>query len=348
VGNGANAHKPVQIGNSIRGRSGVRYAAEFLSALLLVGVGMQPAHTAVPSSAGIEITAEIKPAETTVGDLVRYAIRVTHPAGIRANLPAVRGNTGALEVTAYAVDTDTAPDGRFIDIHTLTLAAYAVGRDTVPPQRVEFRAAGDTGVLVLYTPATTLAVRPTTPRGARDIADIEDDERLPRPFPWALPLLLAFLAGCFWLYRKWKRRVVAVPAPVIQLPRVTAADIALARLQELEAAGWIDSSDPEGPRTFAFILSEILREYLGARFGIDALEATTSELLQRTASLALTPEQHVWLGEVSVELDTVKFATGRMTLGAASHLLGGTRAFVRQTDELNESPEASAPREEAP
>jgi hypothetical protein len=313
---------------------------------------MQPAHAAAPASVsentGIEVTAEIGPREITVGDLVRYAITVTHPAGIRATLPAVRGNTGALEVTAYKVGTDTAPDGRFIDTHTLTLAAYAVGRDTLPPQRVEIRAAGDTSVLVLYTQTTTLTVRPTTPRGAKDIADIEDDDRLPRTFPWALPLLLAFLAGCFWLYRKWKRRIVAVPAPVIQVPRITAADMALARLQELEAAGWVISSDPEGPRTFAFILSEILREYLGARFAIDALEATTSELLQRTATLALTPEQHVWLGEISVELDTVKFATGHLTPDAASRLLEGTRTFVRQTGEPKEEPEAPAPREEAP
>src|SRR5690606_13896211 len=127
----------------------------------------------IPDSVGI--TARADRTTATVGDPIRYEISVTLPAGAAATLPAVRGNTGRLEVAEHAERTDTAADGRVTLVHTLTLLPYHVGADTLPPQRVEIRTPPDTAATVLMTPPTIVTITPVAANDTGDIADIRDD-----------------------------------------------------------------------------------------------------------------------------------------------------------------------------
>jgi hypothetical protein len=273
----------------------------------------------------IDVVARVDQAEVTVGDPILYEIIVTHPAAARVELPAVRGNTGALEVTDYAVRTATDPDGRARVTYALTLAAFAVGRDTLPPQRVEVRQPPDTAMLVLYTQPTFITIKSVAPAQVKDIAEIHDAERLPGVFPWALPVLLAVVLAAWYGLRRLARRPKPLPAATVRL--LTAEEHALERLLALENAG-LPAGDPATSRAFAFSLSEILREYLAGRFQIDALEATTVELMQRVTALPMTAAQQEWLWHMCAELDAVKFATGTLAPAAADRLLQETRDFV--------------------
>jgi hypothetical protein len=296
----------------------------------------------------IGVAARITPTETTVGEPVRYEITVTlpaeAPANTRVDLPGVRGNTGALEVLDQTVRTDSVQgNGRTI-IHTFTLAAYEVGADTLPPQRVEVRVPSDTAALVIYTEPTLLTVKSVAPAGdSLQLADIHDEESMPRPFPWALPVALALLAALVWALRTWRKHVAALrarPVPPPPAPVITAAEAALARLEALQRERNMrrEAGDDHEARRFAFTLSEILREYMAARFGIDALEATSSELLTRAATLtphALAPERHDWLRDFCDETDTVKFADAALSAADEVRLLEDVRAFVRNTGDVH-------------
>jgi hypothetical protein len=302
------------------------------------------ATSAAPAGYTVDLSARVAPTATTVGDPVRYEITVTlppdAPENTRVELPGVRGNTGALEVLDHTVRTDRTQNAKRTIVHTLTLAAYEVGADTLPPQRVEVRVPPDTAALVVYTEPVILTVKSVANAGdSLGLADIHDEERMPRPFPWALPVALALLAALVWAFRTWRKHVAALrarPVPPPPAPVVTAAEAALARLETLrlkrterrEAGANLDS------RTFAFTLSEILREYMAARFGIDALEATSSELLMRAATLTshtLKPEQHNWLRVFCDETDTVKFADAALSAADEARLLEDVRTFVRST-----------------
>ena len=69
------------------------------------------------------------------------------------------------------------------------------------------------------------------------------------------------------------RRVVALrPGP----PPRPAHEVALEKLDRLGAYGFLENADN---RPFYFAVSEVIREYLGARFGFDSLELTTDELM---------------------------------------------------------------------
>jgi hypothetical protein len=277
----------------------------------------------------IELSARVEPSEILVGEPISYVITVTRPARMRADLPSARGNTGRLDVEGHRVTVDTLPDGRVRETHALALTAWMPGDDTLPAQRVEIRAdiraGGDTAATVLYTPPTAVTVRATAKDGS-DIADIRDAERLPGAFPWALPLVLVAAAALWYGIRRESRRRKRRPTPAPAMPaRVpTPQELALARLLALE-------TDAPPSREFAFALSEILRGYLAARYGVDALEATTEELLERARSLPVAIGRKEWLREFCATLDRAKFADARLAPADASRLLAEARGFVAES-----------------
>lgn len=113
--------------------------------------------------------------------------------------------------------------------------------------------------------------------------------------------LLGFLASL-----AWRSRAQRAAASVDEGPRRPAWEIALEQLDALEAEGLLDQGKH---LEFHMRLSEILRTYIGARFGFFAPEMTTTEI---AAWMAARPDQ---VGEyredvVSTlsEMDLVKFA----------------------------------------
>jgi hypothetical protein len=87
-------------------------------------------------------------------------------------------------------------------------------------------------------------------------------------------------------------------------------EIALGKLRALRSSGLLDQVDR---RPFYFSLTEIVREFLGKRFGFDALELTTSELL---AALERAPGAEVARKDVEEWLlgcDLVKYASVKVS-----------------------------------
>ena len=285
----------------------------------------------------VEVSARVDRADVTLGDRVRYEITVAYPSGGAVALPAVKGNIGRFELQDYRVSAVRDSAGRAYVTHTLDLASFTLGEDTLPPQRIEYRAAGDTAAWATYTPPTFARVKRITAENAMEIADIDETGKLPGTFPWGL-LLLAALALAFWRYRAWRKKNPRRRAQPKRAP-LTPYEVALERLRVLEASRLDPEASARG-REFAFELSEILREYLGLRYDVDALEATTAELITRTAALPYPPESHAWLRDVSWELDTVKFATGVVSSEEAARWIQGARAFLETTVE---TPVATTP-----
>jgi hypothetical protein len=123
--------------------------------------------------------------------------------------------------------------------------------------------------------------------------------------------------------RRYRRRAKPLPASP-PAPAAAPEERALARLRALEEAAL-------PAREFAFALSEILRAWLADRFAVDALEATTEELLERAKPLRLDAGHDAWLREFCESLDRVKFADATLAPGESTRRLAETRDFVRET-----------------
>ncbi|HEY0713313.1 MAG TPA: hypothetical protein VGF45_11615, partial [Polyangia bacterium] len=148
-------------------------------------------------------------------------------------------------------------------------------------------------------------------------------------------ILLLVLGGLLglWLRRRIRERAARRPAPPPRPPH----EIALEKLDRLAQAGISDATDV---RQLYFELSDIVREYLGARFGFLALEMTTEELvdeLRRGISRGLVPgEVAGWLGAC----DLVKFAKWMPSQAEAR---GALETAIRIVESTRPRPEPQSP-----
>ena len=333
-------------------RIGWRVAA-LAAALVVVGTApMARADAPAPAAARIAdagaaaaasdpdaptVTARVDKTEAHVGDPINLTITAIGRRGVAMNLP------GAITLDPFSVlerkeNEQDLGDGKMRREFTLVIAAYEPGPAEIPSVEVtylgnggEIRTAKTTAIAIKI--ASLIANEPEP--ALKDIAP---------PVPvQQQDLLLAYIAGGLlaaligglltWLIvRKLRGRVLLRPGP----PPRPAHEVALEKLDRLGAYGFLENADN---RPFYFAVSEVIREYLGARFGFDSLELTTDELV---AELRRSAGREVVLGEVQGWLsacDLVKFAKispsaaeARGTLETAILIVNSTRPHIELGD----------------
>jgi hypothetical protein len=132
------------------------------------------------------------------------------------------------------------------------------------------------------------------------------------------------LALAIILWRKLRRKTPVAAAK----PMLPPFEEAMARIAGLKDLALIRQNRA---REFCFALSETLRRYLSRRYGIDALESTTSEFIAKAKALPVTAAQKQWLARTSEEADLVKFANAILLESDAAAMLSQTEEFLRQT-----------------
>jgi len=273
------------------------------------------------------------------GDLTALEVRVTtrHPDDEVAipTQPLVPEDAapgaGMMELHARRAEVD--PDDPRRHRFVLDLLALAPGPVTVGPLRVRV-VTHDGLVGAVETPPLAFEVRSVlgnepdpAPRPPGDPVSVyEDDYTL----AWLLgSLLFAALvaAATLLIARWWRRRPATRPAPTPPRPPW---DVALDRLRALRR-GRVQAVEDGRADAWADSLSDVLREYLGARCGFDGLESTTDEVIARVE--ASRPDG-LRLAEVVALLgdcDLVKFAKAPLDEGQGEALLDAAERMVRAT-----------------
>jgi hypothetical protein len=177
--------------------------------------------------------------------------------------------------------------------------------------------------------------------GATDIRDLKPLRQLRSGPPWMLigggaaALALLVAAGGWLVWRRRRRPAVPPPPP---------HEVAFAALDELRGT---DFADAEAVRRYYFRLSEVVRAYVEGRFGLNATDLTTEEILLRLAGLAeLAPEQRQHLAGFLTATDRVKFAAHEPAAGEIAEVYEQALSFVEATrpaePEAQAGPEAEA------
>jgi hypothetical protein len=152
----------------------------------------------------------------------------------------------------------------------------------------------------------------------------------PAPWPgrlapgWAAALLAASLMAlggvCLWRYR---------PRRVPRAPQVSAYHKAMAGLEQIERAGWIEQGRLD---RFYTALSGLVRHYVEDRFGLHAPEQTTEEFLQALSQRpVLSAQQSLALGSFLEQSDLVKFARHCPSVAEGRDALRAARGFIEAT-----------------
>ena len=140
-------------------------------------------------------------------------------------------------------------------------------------------------------------------------------------------LLVLLLFWYIWKKRQEKKKEEPMESPEVTLS-VPAHELALKRLNMLkQEKPWQQNLIKE----YQSELTHIIREYLENRYDINALESTTSDILDKLKGFQLSNEQRVSLTEVLTVADLVKFAKANPEGDIHERFLELAISFVQST-----------------
>lgn len=296
--------------------------------LLSVLLGVVP-HAAAADAPTVEprgYQEKLSAKQVLLGQPFDVEISIRHEEGQRFDL-ITQPSMGDFEVLGVRRDRRDEV-GEAKTTFQLTLSAFALGDLTLPARRFEVSSAQGAGQF--EAPAATIQVI-KDPKGSSRGAGLYDFKppeavrvRSYAVFAW-LAALLALVAVGFALARYFRRRatrVVETAAPLSLTDR-TLRDLEGLRQQKLPAQ--------DRAREHYFRLSEILRGYLGTRYGIEALECTSAELEERLVLVNDARLQKDSVMEFVHRSDFIKFARSEVSEVTCSTDLDWVVGLVRQT-----------------
>src|SRR6266540_2584214 len=215
-------------------------------------------------------------AEAKVGDAIHVAVLAIAPTSVPVNLPATL-DLGPLTLLDRKESEQNLGDGKVRREFMLTVAAYEPGEIAVPAIDVTYLGPRGDMRTVRTAPVPikigSLIANEPEPALKENAVPVSVLERTLWPIYVAGAIAAAALGALITMLivRRLRARRGARPGP----PPRPAHEIALERLDRLGSYGFLENADN---RPFYFAVSEVIREYLGARFGFDSLELTTDEL----------------------------------------------------------------------
>ncbi|MFH0800429.1 MAG: hypothetical protein V2A66_09660 [Pseudomonadota bacterium] len=167
-------------------------------------------------------------------------------------------------------------------------------------------------------------------QGAMELKDIKGLEHFQySPLLFAAGALILVLVAIALFYCFRRRKLAAIPEPAV--PPRPAHEVAFEALGALVAD---DDFNPVCERLFHFSISEIVRRYLEARFGISTTDMTTEEIAERLPGTSIDRNEIGAVLAILMKADCVKFAEMLFGREAAIGLKGESIGFVERTREM--------------
>jgi hypothetical protein len=287
-----------------------------ITAAAALVLAVPPAALPAPSApVGATARITIEPRTARIGDVLTATIEVEAPAGVELEPESVGPELGPFRVIEGVWSSPIAASGGPTrSTWSGKLAAYELGALELPGVRLRARGADGAELAVETEPQTVQIVSVLdggAAAGSSELADLKPPAALPpdwRPLGVALGVtagLLALSGVLWWLHRRYAARLAAVPPPEDPFHRVPAHVWVYSELQKL-----LERRLAERHQVALFFeeLARIVKRYLGGRYRLDLMEATTPEVPDRLAQ-AGAPQIGIELtAELLERCDLVKFA----------------------------------------
>lgn len=310
-------------------------------------VPLQTAPTASDATAPapLEVTSELSQHEVTLGTPFTLTLSVRHDASQRWEL-AAPGDLGAFTLLGQQrARTDSGDEAR--TTFTLELSLFDLGAQELAGLPFEVTSPQGTGTWRSEPfQLTGLASLPdqVMEEGAelRGFKPAEDVPVFTLRLLWYALGLLALAVLLWFLYRWWRARPPKAAPPVVLPPLDVRTRKALLdlRAEKLPEAG--------EQKAFYSRLADILRAYVGERYGVEAMESTTYEL---SAALEETTAPKRIVGATRTmleEADLVKFAKLQVDPSACDAAIDAALKLVDEAEaavaaEATPTPPSGAP-----
>ena len=260
-------------------------------------------------SAQVSVESKIDSIEILIGEQTDVVLSVTAKEGANIKMPVFKPSqyiTPGVEVLSDSKADTSRLDNNLIKVtKRYTLTSFDENLYYIPPMKVTVNGkqyqSKSLALKVLTVPVDTLHPEKFFPP-----KDVQDN-----PFQWsdwASPFWfsLLFVLMCVLAYYLWTR--LKENKPVIARVRIVKKALphqkALSEIEHIKADRRLISEDQ---KTYYTLLTDVLRKYIKERFGFNAMEMTSSEIisrLQNEEDKKMIDE----LKELFVTADLVKFA----------------------------------------
>ncbi|MFH1809200.1 MAG: hypothetical protein ABIJ09_10685 [Pseudomonadota bacterium] len=275
----------------------------------------------------LDVIARLEPAQVQLGERFELVVEVQRSPEQRIEVPARVQNDQVSQLGE--VQRQVRQDGeRVTETLRVPLAAFALKNVETPALPLRL---GDGEIVEVAPLPVTVQTALGDDAAAQGLAEAKGPVELTRfdPRPVAVLggiVLLGLLGvGLWWWRRRRKRRGVA--APKAEPPR-PAHEVALECLDALERSPWVQQGELQ---RFVDEAIAILRTYLGARYGIAALDMTSTELLTALETILDARLDVDEVRQILGATDLVKFARAPTTTRACAALVDKIRRLVRVT-----------------
>lgn len=290
------------------------------------------------ASAQVYVESKIDSIEILIGEQTSVALSVTAKKGAKVKMPVYEPSqyiTPGVEVLAHSdADTSQLDNGLLKITKRYTLTSFDENLYYLPPMTVNVDGKNykskSLALKVLTVPVDTLHPEKFyPPKGVQS-----------NPFLWsdweqAFWLSVVFVLICVLTYYLWTRLkenkpVIAKVRIIKKLPPHQKA------LKEIEHIKENKMSVSEDQKTYYTLLTDVLRKYIKARFGFNAMEMTSSEIisrLQQEEDRKMIDE----LNELFMTADLVKFAKYSTLINENDANLVNAIEFINTTKLENQS-----------
>ncbi len=301
-----------------------------LSLLLLAPLASraQPAGAPVHEAAQpLNVSVRVDPPQVRIGEPFTYEVVITHPKEHRYELalPKEAGDFELLDQTRNRKDgADSA-----VTTFGVRMSGFALGKVEVP--ELKFDVATPDGPKQYTLEGREVEVAATLPPDAEgqgaELFDYQPPQEVPiRSWRLVLAVLGLLAAGLLgWaLWRWWKNRPKRVVVePLLPLDVRTRKALDALKAEDLPARGLV--------KDYYFRLSEIVRGYLGERYGFEALECTSSELMAELRRMRAPGLPEDALMRFVSESDMVKYARAEASPEACRDALAFGYTLIEKT-----------------
>ena len=239
-----------------------------------------------------------------IGDRINIKITIEKPAGYSISWMALPNNFGHFEPIDTAMDDSAANSNTYH--HIIPVSAYDSGKFYFPAIPVFYRHKGDTASKILFTDSIPISIVRIGVDTSKAFMPIKAPEKLPYTWQELLPfiicgaILLAAIITLIVLYIKRKKKEAMLSKPLLPPYEEAMEELQKLRNQKLWEQGEI--------KQYYIRLSDVVRRYIERRFGIEAMESTTDEIVKAMRKTDAEQFARAKLKELLELSDLVKFA----------------------------------------
>ncbi len=279
----------------------------------------------------ISVKTSVNKAKITVGEKIEYRIDVTADENVKIEFPDFGEFLGGFIITDYRQGGPDKVGDKIKWWREYTLDVYLAQQYAIPPVRIMYRLSNGEQKQILsnfvfVTVETTLS---------EDEATIRDIKSLVVPeHKWSrksvsiiilsvIVLILIIVAVVVYFIKRKQYVEPPLPAHIIALKALEHL-----KQQKLVEKGFF--------KEYYFGVSDILRRYIEARFGLMAPERTSEEFLQELQQTDLIdPSQKEIIKDFLFHCDMVKFAKYQPESDEVEKIYSITLNFIEQTKEID-------------